>query len=280
MVVGVALKWQARRALVDPITGALRSEELHGPSEADLAALEHALRLAESWSGEVLAVCAGPVEAQSMLREALAAGAARALRISGAGADASPPHVARALAGAFTGADLVVCGVHGLDQGSGAVPALLAAELGAAQALGLVSVEPGSSPQDGLIATRRLSGGWRERLRVHAPAVLSVEGASATLRRAPLTAMIAAGRATIESAPARVSVSDGAPEPARERLPDRPRPRIVDPPEPDLPAHERILALTGVGGDGAGARVLVEDQEPAEAARRVLDALRRWNALS
>ena len=35
----------------------------------------------------------------------------------------------------------VWCGDHSLDRGSGAVPAFLAAELGSAQALGLVDVE-------------------------------------------------------------------------------------------------------------------------------------------
>jgi electron transfer flavoprotein beta subunit len=278
-LVGVALKWQARRTLVDPLTGAVRAQELHGASEADLAALEWGLRLAERTGGEVLAVCAGPRAAETLLREALAAGAARALLVEGVPEHASPARAASALAAVLGESDLVVCGVHGLDEGSGAVPAALAAELGAAQALGLVTLElEGDGDQEGeLIVVRRLSGGWRERLRVRAPAVLSVEGASAQLRRASLPATLAAGRASVEhhrAAPAEAA------EPPRERLRDRPRPRILDAPDPALPAHDRILALTGAGGDGdSGARELVEGQEPAAAARRVLAALRRWQEI-
>ncbi len=49
--------------------------------------------------------------------------------------------VAAAIAGIAAGAQWVVCGDVSADRGSGAVPAFLAAELDAAQALGLVGVE-------------------------------------------------------------------------------------------------------------------------------------------
>ena len=71
---------------------------------------------------------------------------------------------------------------------------------GRAQALGLVAVEHGGDAAD-VRATRRLDGGRREVLRVVAPAVLSVEGAAARLRRASLPAELAARRATIAVVP-------------------------------------------------------------------------------
>ena len=52
-----------------------------GPGRPDLAALEHALRLAQRWDAQVVAATVGPGEAEAMLRDALAAGAAEALRV-------------------------------------------------------------------------------------------------------------------------------------------------------------------------------------------------------
>ena len=87
---------------------------------------------------------------------------------------------------------VVVCGAWSIDRGSGSVPAFLAARLDAAQALGLVSLSFDASPRRTIEAERRLDRGRRERLRVAAPAVLSVEGGSARLRRATLDRVLAA----------------------------------------------------------------------------------------
>ena len=162
-----------------------------GVSAADEAALEIALRIAEAAPGtrtdhEVIVWCLGPAGADDTLRAALAAGADRAGRI-----DASPEldsrTVADALAAQLRGIDVVVCGDYSLDRGTGSVPAFVAAELGAAQALGLVEVVDdgaglGEEPPS-LRVVRRLDAGRREVLDVAAPAVLSVEGSIATLRR-------------------------------------------------------------------------------------------------
>jgi electron transfer flavoprotein beta subunit len=118
-----------------------------GVSHADRAALETALVLAEVLGDDVVAVALGPPDADLVLREAIAAGAARGIRID-APADLRSDAVARALAGAITstvdGPSWILCGDYSLDRGSGSVPAVLAAQLGAAQALGLVQVDPGS----------------------------------------------------------------------------------------------------------------------------------------
>lgn len=269
--IGAALKWQTLRPEVDHLTGAVTLDErFMGASEADLAALEWALRLAEAWEGEVVAACAGPAGADAMLRDALAAGAARAVRCELRGS-APSANVAAVLAQAFDGFDVIVCGDHSRDRGSGSVPALLAAELGAAQALGLVKLEP--EEPSSIRAERRLGGGRRERLRVRSPSVLSVEGATARLRRAPLQGVLRAGHLEVERVDAGSSARDGAP--ARGRLrPYRPRARALDPPDPELPARERILKLTGALATRRG-RQVVRD-EPAEAAEQLLGALRAW----
>ena len=55
-VIVAALSWSWRETEVDPLTGALRANRRdRGPSGAELAALEHALRLAERWSAPVVA---------------------------------------------------------------------------------------------------------------------------------------------------------------------------------------------------------------------------------
>jgi hypothetical protein len=90
--------------------------------------------------------------------------------------------------------DLVVCGDHSADRGTGSTPAFLAGLLGAAQALGLVQL---STVEGELRALRRLDGGRRERLVVPLPAVCSVEPTGVRLRRAALPAVLAAATAPI-----------------------------------------------------------------------------------
>ena len=154
-LVVVCLRHAAARPDVDLLTGTVRPP-VHGagPAPAELAALELGLRFAAAWHGEVLAVTAGPPAAEATLRDALAAGAAEVLRVDWPEADyldglaADEQAQAAALAGALRPGRpaLVLCGDRSADRGTGALPAFLAHELGAAQALGLVSlVLPGDA---------------------------------------------------------------------------------------------------------------------------------------
>jgi electron transfer flavoprotein beta subunit len=287
-VIAVCWKWTPRRVAVDPLTGAVHPQpRSDGPSPADEAALEVALRLAEPAGEPVTVVCAGPPAADAALRDAAAAGAARLVRIDGLDDDAPSDRVAAALAAALTGglaeggaARLVVCGDRSLDRGSGAVPAYLAAELGAAQGLGATGVEVVDG--DGLLVTRRLDGGRRERVRVPGDqvAVVSVEGAAARLRRASLPGVVAARTVAIEvvtaspSAPGGRGAAGGSAVPAVVRTgPYRPRARRRPSPA-DADPYARILALTGAMTDRTPP-VLVH-LEPAAAAARILDQLRQW----
>jgi electron transfer flavoprotein beta subunit len=273
--IAVALKWVDLRPEVDPLTGAVRDDaRFSGCSPADEAALEWALRYADGCSGpspvDVVAVTAGPAGADAALRLALASGATSAHRID-LSADADSAVVAKALATLLRHCDIVWCGDASLDRGSGAVPALLAAELDAVQALGLVGVELGEASH--IVATRRLDGGRRERLRVEAPAVLSVEGSTARLRRASLAATLASQRSSIA-----VHRFDHAPpHPARVTRPFRPRPRVLPAPTGSS-ALERIGTLT----DTQSAQTSSGDPitlDPAAAADRILEALTAWGYL-
>jgi electron transfer flavoprotein beta subunit len=272
MRIAVALKWVPLRFSVDPLSGAV-SVDAHdwGASPADLAGLEWALRLAEEWNGSVTAATVGPPGAEAMLRDALAAGAAGAVRVDPAGSLTSAA-VASALAGLapLAEADVILCGDASLDRGSGAVPAYLAAARGGAQALGLVALAP-EAP--GVVrAQRRLDGGWREELRVAAPAVLSVEGSTARLRRAPLAGVLQAREVEIPV----VAPGEAGTAPPSRWGPYRPRARIIPAPSGD-DVRQRILAVTGTLVDRPANELVT--LPPAAAADRFLEQLRAWGYL-
>jgi electron transfer flavoprotein beta subunit len=278
-IVVACLKWVDRRPEIDPLSGAVRVDErTSGASPADESALEWALRAGETWGHRVVAVTAGPPNADGVLRDALARGAAGAWRVE-LPASADSDAVAGALALAVTAAAdeaggapvaLVCCGDHSLDRGSGAVPAFLAGRLGAAQALGLLALEldgPGR-----IRGVRRLDGGRREQLHAGAPVVVSVEGGTAPLRRASVAATLAARAATthVLAGPAAVAHEH------RPLRPYRPRPRVLAPPGGDT-ALARVRALTSSGpGGGTGGRAQPVPVTPEEAADRILDALAEW----
>jgi electron transfer flavoprotein beta subunit len=137
---------------------------------------------------------------------------------------------------------LVICGDRSADRGTGAFPAFLAHELGAAQALGLVELR---AEGDGVLVERRLDGGRRERLRVPQPAVCSVEGAGVRLRRASLPATLAAGRSAVPMISHRGNTDvHRVPMAAGQVVPYRPRTRVIPPPDSAAP-RQRLLSLTG-----------------------------------
>ena len=222
-----------------------------------------------------------------MLRDALAVGAARALRVEPASWPAGPrpaglvggeQQSAIALADAlrrhYGAPDLVLCGDLATDRATGSFPAFLAASLGAAQALGCVRLEP----VDGhaLRVHRRLDGGRREVLLVRPPAVVSVEAAGVRLRRAGLPATLAGDDAavTVASTPAAAAA-------ARIRIigaqPYRPRPREL--PVPTGTALRRTLELTGALAQRTPPTV-IGPLPPDRAAGELLAYLRRCGYLA
>ena len=272
-MIAACLKFVDRRPEVDRLSGEVHTDvRSSGLSDADQAALEWALQLGEQWGEEVVALSVGSADADAVLQEALACGASRAIRIDVSASVASST-VAAALAAVCEEARLFICGEWSLDRGSGAVPAYLAGLNGAAQALGLVTleaVEPGV-----LRVERRLDGGRRERLLVRTPAVISVEGASTRLRRASLAAALGAKRSAIDvRQPALAATVVQVPSRSG---PFRPRARVLPPPPSDLSARERVLALTGALVERTPPKRVV--MEPKEAADFLLEQLREWGEL-
>ena len=288
MTIVAAMGWSWQDAEVDPLTGAIRADRHdRGPSRSDLAALEHALCLAQRWQARVVVATVGPAEADAMLRDALAAGAAEALRVDPARRAASPrpadlvggrgesaAALAMALRQRYGVPDLVLCGDRSADRGTGSFPAFLAAALDAAQVLGAVRIEPGDA---GLLRVhRRLDGGRREVLVVRPPAVVSVEAAGVRLRRAGLPATLASGNAVIPVArtPAAVAIRRASVLGAH---PYRPRPRELA--GPSGSALRRMLELTGALAERTPPTVL-GPLSPGQAADELLGYLRRRGYLA
>ncbi len=153
------------------------------------------------------------------------------------------------------------------------MPAFIADDLGFAQALGLVGVETDVHDDEGrptIRAVRRLDGGRREVLDVPLPAVMSVEGAAASLRRAPLAASLASGDIAIEVLPP----PTGAP-PRIEVRPYRPRPRVL--PAPSGDTLDRVRESLHIDGDAVHAETVTLD--PTAAAARIIAQLTAWGYL-
>jgi electron transfer flavoprotein beta subunit len=283
----VALKWTPRADLAD-VEPSVEwvDDRFAGVSPADRAALEVALRLGATLQRGVVAVAVGPAGADAALRDALAVGATRAIRIDlpvGVGSFDVAEEIALVAKEASTG--IVVCGDYSLDRGTGSVPAFVAHELGAAQALGLVQVDvvqvdvgqvdvggTGAANATTLRAVRRLDGGRREALTVPTPCVVSVEGSVATLRRASLRAALASRHASVE-------VRDGGGMrhgPAVQVSAYRPRARVLSAPAGAQPL-DRLRQLTDTAA--AAARGEIVHLDPPAAAAAIVDRLRSWGYL-
>jgi electron transfer flavoprotein beta subunit len=276
-VIAACLKWVDLRPEVDPLDAHVRTDaRTAGLSAADAAALEWALRAGDRWGQPVLAVTAGSLATDRVLRDAIAAGAARAVRVDVP--DGLPSvSVALALAEVLRPAPVttVFCGDHSLDRGSGSVPAFLAAELGLPQALGLVDVDLHDDVGHAVVG-RRLDRGRRERVRLAGSGVLSVEGSTARLRRAPLRAVMDAGTTPLEVVAASPVITAGGPLSPPTLHPYRPRARVLPGPAGST-ALDRIAALTQTGNPARWAEVLMLD--PPAAAEQILDALAAWGEL-
>lgn len=302
-MVAVCLAPADLRPEVDDLTGAVRADPRRSDlTAAESAALEHALRVAEAWGGWVLAVACGPPDIEVVLQQVAALGAGVVRVETGAHALSTEPGPAPVSAGDLSGDPMAVaaalaaairrrgtpamvfCGDRSAGPGVGAVPAFLSYELGIGQALGLVSVTPDGPGR--LLVERRLDGGWRERMAVRAPAVLSVEGAGVRLRRAGLAAVLDTCPAAVEhdpgvpGAPGTAGADPGSPAAGsggHRRVgvprPYRPRPHPVPAPEGD--PHVRLLSLTGALSTREPARV-VGPLDPAEAADELLSYLERF----
>ncbi len=155
-------------------------------NEPDAYALEAALQLKDEQGGEVLVLCAGPEEAASSIREALAKGADRALHVvEDTLEEWDPLSLARLLAKAAEteSPDLILTGLQADDTGSGQTGVLMASLLGYPHATIVMKIEVAGP---GVRVKRELEGGWFQNVRMPLPAVLTVQSGINKLRYATL----------------------------------------------------------------------------------------------
>ena len=158
-------------------------------NEPDAYALEVALRLKEQHGGEVVALSAGPARVQTVLREALAKGADRAILLEDdafARLDAynGAKLLAKGLAVAGESYDLLFTGLQSDDLGYAQTGVILAELAGLPSSTITMDVQPQANGR--LRVKRELEAGWFQWVDMPMPAVLSIQSGLAKLRYATL----------------------------------------------------------------------------------------------
>ena len=209
----------------------------------DTYALEEALRLKEKHGGEVVVCSAGPARVAQVIREALARGADRAIRVeSDRLAAADGGMVAEALAAAMReeAFDLVLTGLQSDDQGFAQTGVVLAELLEIPHATIIMEVQV----TDGTLRVKReLEGGWFQWVSMPTPALLTIQSGINQLRYATLKGIMAAKKKDV---------------------------RVVEP-SADLSPHHEILELY-VPEKGKQTRLIAG--MPSEAATELVRVLR------
>ena len=191
-------EWQPR--LNDQKTWIREQDVSYEMNEPDAYALEEALRLREKHGGEVVVCSAGPARVQTVIREALARGADRAIHVEHDTLGSADAFVlADALAAAMKDEqfDLVLTGLQSDDQGHGQMGVILAERLAIPSSTIImdVQVEGGS-----LRVKRELEGGWFQWIAMPLPALLTIQSGINQLRYATLKGIMAAKKKEIRKA--------------------------------------------------------------------------------
>lgn len=141
-------------------------------NQADIFALEAAIRLKQSLGGQVDVYSMGPEFAENMLREALALGADNATLICNRILAGSDTYVTSAVLSAAINKDyeLILCGERTVDGETGQVPGQLSARKNWAFASGVTEIRA----ETGAIICRRLDEYSEDSVRLPLPAVAGI----------------------------------------------------------------------------------------------------------
>jgi len=248
------------------------------PNDAEALAMSLGLKTPdEEEPVNITVISIGTDRVESYLRQGLALGAARAVRIWDEGFEAlSSWQKARLLTAAvsFLGADLVFTGAESMDTGNGQVGPLMAAWLDFPCVGSVVGLELDEERKN-LKLTRDIGRGERELVQCPLPTVITVKGEGrlpcASLDRVveskyeevTLLSLADLGitPAGLKNDPTRVT---GISRP-------RPRPRKVPPLDSSLPAFYRILQLLEGGISKRQGKMLEGSSE--ELAERIFELL-------
>lgn len=170
-------------------------------NESDGYALEEALRVKESkGEGEVVVCTLGPQGAKTVVKDALARGADRAIHVVHDHANKlSPFQIARSIADAIRdeNADLVFTGLQSDDSSYGQTGVVLAEMLGIPHATIVIEVDR-SSLGETLRVKRELESGWYQWFTYKLPALLTIQSGISQIRYASLKGIMAAKKKEIK----------------------------------------------------------------------------------
>ncbi|MDR1540796.1 MAG: electron transfer flavoprotein subunit beta/FixA family protein [Clostridiales bacterium] len=187
-------------ASMDPEKGLLiRAASLSAANPLDVCALEVAARILDAFGGELAALSMGPSSASSVLTQAFAMGAVRAVLLCDpafAGSDvyATSFTLAQGIK-KLGGADLILCGQQTTDGDTAQTPFALAAHLGIPSVGWVKRVEIST---DSLIFVQELSGASAA-VFAKFPMVAAIGREAAIPRMPSLKAQLEAKRKTIET---------------------------------------------------------------------------------
>ena len=176
-------------------------------NESDGYALEEALRLKESkGDGEVVVCTLGPQSAKTVIKDALARGADRAIHIVvDNGSRLSPFQIASAIADAIKdeNADLVMAGLQSDDTSYGQTGVILAELLGIPHATIVIEVDR-TGINGNIRIKRELESGWYQWFTYKLPALLTIQSGISQIRYASLKGIMAAKKKEIRDVTASI----------------------------------------------------------------------------
>jgi len=213
-------------------------------SESDGYALEEALRVREKLTGEVVVCSMGPARVKSVIKDALARGADRAIHVTGDNlGNLSPYAAASALAEAIRDEkpDLILTGLQSDDFGYGQTGVILAEILGLPHATIVIELDASG---DKLRVKRELESGWYQWYSMPLPALLTIQSGISQIRYATLKGIMAAKKKEIKEV-----------SPASEIV-ERPNHQKIQ--KIYLPQKSKQTQLLGDGDAKAGAVALAE----------------------
>jgi len=169
-------------------------------NESDGYALEEALRTVEAKGGCEVVVCTlGPQGAKTVIKDALARGADRAIHVVVEDSKSlSSFQIAKAIADAIRdeNADLVFTGLQSDDASYGQTGVILAELLGIPHATIVIEVDK-SSIGDTLRVKRELESGWYQWFTYKLPTLLTIQSGISQIRYASLKGIMAAKKKEI-----------------------------------------------------------------------------------
>jgi len=169
-------------------------------NESDGYALEEALRMKEAkGEGEVIVCSLGPQSAKTVIKDALARGADRAIHVVTENSrKLSPYQIAAAIADAIRdeNADLVFAGLQSDDASYGQTGVILAELLGIPHATIVIEMDR-TSINGNVRIKRELESGWYQWFTYKLPALLTIQSGISQIRYASLKGIMAAKKKEI-----------------------------------------------------------------------------------